>query len=51
MNRVVWTALMAVMFGCAAVVIAAAWPEKIALVWALGLLGIAMAVLSLREPT
>jgi hypothetical protein len=43
--------MLAVLFGCSAVVIAAAWPEKIPLVWALGLLSITMAILSLREPT
>jgi len=49
LDGVVWFAMAAVLLGCAAVVVAIWWPDRLALMWALGLFAITMAVLSLRE--
>jgi hypothetical protein len=51
LDAIVWFALSAVVLGAAAVVVAVWWPDKMALMWALGLFGVTMAVLSLREDT
>ena len=51
LEAIVWFAMSAVLLGCAAVVVAIWWPDKMALMWALGLFAITMAVLSLREST
>ena len=51
LDAIVWFAMLAVLLGCAAVVVAIWWPERIALMWALGLFAVTMAVLSLREQT
>ena len=49
LSGIVWFALSAVLLGVAAVVVAVWWPDKMALMWALGLFSVTMAVLSLRE--
>jgi hypothetical protein len=51
LEGIVWFALSAVLLGVAALVVGIWWPERMALMWALGLFGITMAVLSLREST
>lgn len=51
LESIVWFGMAAVLLGCAAVVVAIWWPDKIALMWALALFAITMSVLSLREPT
>jgi len=51
LDAVVWTAMCAVLLGVAAIVVALGWPDRLVLVWALGLFSITMAVLSLREQT
>ena len=51
LSGIVWFALSAILLGVAAVAVAIWWPERMALMWALGLFGIAMAVLSLQEKT
>jgi hypothetical protein len=44
-----WWAWFALLFGCASVVVGIWWPERSALVLALGLAAVTLAVLSLRE--
>src|SRR4029077_5186821 len=51
LEAIVWFAMTAVLLGCAAVVVAIWWPDRLALMWALGLFSITMAVLTLREST
>jgi hypothetical protein len=43
--------MFAILLGVAAIVVAIGWPDRLALMWALGLFSITMAVLSLREST
>ena len=51
LDSIRWFAMSAVLLGCATVAVAIWWPDKLVLMWALGLFGIIMAVLSLRERT